>query len=165
MRTTDSGFNEEVYLLAAQEHIFSLNRLMDDPKQYVLAYYVSGLAVECLFRAYMTVVGAEHDAKHDLRKLAENARFVESMPEDQQDDVRAALGEVITRWRNNHRYRSESALRQFLKEEGLFKLPGGRSLRGDIVKHNVVTITESATLIVTVGAARWKVLKKKWQRS
>jgi HEPN domain-containing protein len=68
MRTTESGFNEEVYLTPASEHITAAFELLE-AERYALAYYVAGLAVECVFRAYATMVGAEHDDKHDLRRL------------------------------------------------------------------------------------------------
>jgi len=104
----------EGYLAAAQEHHAALIDLPKTPAYYPLAYYLAGLAVECLFRAYTELVGGRHEAHHDLQRHADNARFLEFMPETMQDEVQADIGSIRTRWLNNHRYRALPSLRGFL---------------------------------------------------
>lgn len=164
MRTTESGFNEEVYLIAAQEHITAASALHQSGHS-VLTYYVAGLAVECLFRAYATLVGAAHDDKHDLRRLAQSDRFFDFMPDDQQASLAAALGDVVTRWQNNHRYRSESALRRYLNAQNLFRLQDGRTIQGDVVKYNSGIILDGANTLITAGVIRWKHSKQRWNKA
>lgn len=120
--------------------------------------------MECLFRAYVALVEAAHDEKHDLRRLAESGRFFEFMPEEEKANLSAALGDVYTRWQNNHRYRSEAALRHYLNAQNLFRLGEGRTIQGDVVKYNSSIILDGATTLVTAGVVRWKSSKKRWNK-
>jgi hypothetical protein len=164
MRTTESGFNEEIYLITAQVHITAANTLYQSGHS-ALTYYVAGLAVECLFRAYAALVEAAHDEKHDLRRLAQSGRFFEFIPLEQQASLAAALGDVYTRWQNNHRYRSEAALRRYLNAQNLYRLPEGRTIQGDVVKYNSSIILDGATTLVTAGVVRWKSSKQRWKKA
>lgn len=158
----------EEYMAAAREHFAALKDLPDEPGHYPLAYYLAGLAVECLFRAYTELVGGQHDPTHDLRRNAESGRFLELMPEGERDAVRADIGEVRTRWLNNHRYRSLASLKRFLNHSGLYRLEGARSVKGDqdrVVRHNWEILQEAALRLLTKGIQRWQPSKIKWTRS
>lgn len=112
MRATESGFNQWVYLTAAQERITTANRLFHaEPPDYVLACYAAGVAVECLFHAYRERAGADNTARHDLGLHAQLGLFYDGMSSWQRQSVSALVSEVVSRWQNNHRYRSEEALR------------------------------------------------------
>lgn len=118
--------------------------------------------MECLFRAYAALVGATHDDKHDLRRIAQSGRYFDFMPQDQHADLAAALGDVATRWQNNHRYRSEAALRRYLNAQNLFRLTEGRTIQGDVVKYNSSLILDGANRLITAGVVRWKSSKQRW---
>ena len=147
MRSTESGFNELVYLAAAEERLSEAGALFRQ-EHYVMAAYVSGVAVEALLLAYQMREGAAHDAKHSLARLAENGKFWEGMTRKQREAIAAALGEVMTRWRNNHRYRSERAFLDYLVRERLF-------VSEDIVRSNTGVLIESAYRVIETGVARW----------
>lgn len=151
-------------MAAAKEHFAALTQLADPPAHYPLAYYLAGLAVECLLRAYVELAGGEHDAKHDLRRLAEGGQYFQQIPEEHREEARAALGDMVTRWRNNHRYKSLMALRRFLNEEGLYAISGRQTVKGDVIKHNWQVLAEASTLILTLGIGRWESSKKKWRQ-
>jgi hypothetical protein len=55
------------------------------------------------------------------------------------------------RWSNKHRYRSEAALRAFLKRGGF-----DRRIRGDYLKENARIVVNAAARIVNLGLLRWK---------
>lgn len=152
-------------MAAAREHFAALQSLPDRPSRFPLAYYLAGLAVECLFRAYSELTGGRHDAKHDLRLHAENGRFLDFMPRDQREDVQADIGDVWTRWLNNHRYRSVASLRRYLNENELYRLAGGRTIKGDVVEYNWGILQEASLRLLTIGIQRWEPSKAKWNRS
>ena len=154
MQSTESGFNELVYLAASQEHLMLSEHLLNQG-HHVIASYLAGVAVEALFLAYQTRAKAPHDARHSLWRLAENGKFWEGMTRPQKEAITAALTEVMTRWRNNHRYRSEQALHEFFVKEKLFVVSGNQTTREDVVKFNADLLVESATRILEVGVARW----------
>lgn len=156
MRSTESGFNELVYLIAAQERATEANLLLQvQPPQYVLASYVSGVAVECLLHAYRIRAGVDDRAKHDLRIHAELGEFYAKMTRTQREAIAYLLGEVVTRWQNNHRYRSREALRQFILKHRLHITQGQSTTTKDVVQYNAEQLVNAATEIVNVGVLRW----------
>ena len=165
-KVTDTQRSEiaEEYLLAAREHFAELQQLtLDGVRHYPLAYYLSGVAVECLFRAYMALVDAKFDDKHDLRQLAASGQFFNFMPPSQQDQLEAALSDIYRRWSNAHRYRSSSSLRKYLNQHGLFK-NGHQHLSGDILKPNWEILYDGVDALMTAGLERWELSKTKWNR-
>jgi len=146
------NFTADVYRTAAEEHVNAARQLYT-MERYVLAHYVAGLAVECLFRAYKSRrnPAAPFDEHHGLHELAEAGRFYDLVPE-KLAEIRAALGDVVTRWLNNHRYRSEGALRAFLKEK---KLDRGLPRGTDVLKENSRRIVNAALQLVRLGVSQW----------
>jgi len=142
--------NADVYLTAAQEHV-TVARELYKSGRYVLAHYVAGLAVECLFRAYRCRVDKTFDERHDLQNLAKAGRFFSVIPPEQNQIISAALGVVVSQWQNGHRYRSEKSLRSFLNK---LKLYGG--IKGDIVKENTRRVGDAALELINLGVMRWK---------
>jgi hypothetical protein len=168
MRLTDAERRNaaEEYIRAAREHFAELQILAaDGVRHYPLAFYVGGVSVECLFRAYSTLVNAPFDDKHDLRKIATNARFFDfvSGEEAQQEELEAALAEIYVRWSNSFRYCSAAGLRGKLEQKGLEKYEG-RRLSGDILKPNWNVLYDSVDKIMTTGLGRWEHSKQKWNR-
>jgi hypothetical protein len=155
----------EEYIAAAREHYAALAHMTEEPNHYPMAFYLAGLAVECLFRGYVELVGGAHDANHDLRVHAESGRFLNLMPEQEREDLRADIGDVRTRWLNNHRYRSLSSLRRFLNDNKLYLLGNGRSLQGgsqQVVRYNWDILNEAAQRLLLIGIRRWEISKQKW---
>lgn len=156
MRSTESGFNELVYLAAAQERITEANLpLQAQPPQYVLASYVSGVAVECLLHAYRIRAGVDDTAKHDLRLHAELGNFYDGMTRPQREAVAALIGETVSRWQNNHRYRSREALARFVIKHKLHITQGQSTTAKDVVQYNAEQLVNAVTEIVSVGVLRW----------
>ena len=154
MRSTESGFNEEVYLAAAQEQLSAAEDLYSQ-KRYAVAAYMAGVAVEALFLAYLTRNNAVNDAQHSLFRLAVTSGFFENLPRAERERLNIELDSVALRWRNNHRYRSEKAYREFLIREKLYVIEGNRTIRDDVVLHNTETLLESARRLIHSGVTRW----------
>lgn len=142
-------FGPQQYLAAAREHAGQLSRLYD-LGYYVLAVFWSGVAVECIFRAYRARIDPSFDSRHDLRELSRAARFNDIVPSGQVPAIGSALGEIAARWSNNHRYRSEQTVRALYRKMGLHQ-----GIRGDFLKENARIAVAAATRIVILGVARW----------
>lgn len=154
MRSTESGFNELVYLAASQENLTVARELLDSGR-YTAASFFAGLAVEALLLAYQTQAGTEHDAGHSLFRLAENGQFWAGMSRKQKEVLSAELSEVALHWRNNHRYRSEQAYRDWLIRNRLFVVGGNATTSQDVVIFNAELLLEAAQRIIEAGVARW----------
>ena len=143
-------FTAKLYRKAAVERADSLRRLYDH-REYVLAIYVAGVAVESMFRAYRAKINPEFSSRHDLFELARESHFADHVPNPLAAQYAADLGVVAWRWSNSHRYRSEAALRKYLKRAGL-----DRGIKGDALKENARRAVESAIDLVKLGERLWK---------
>ncbi len=139
----------EIYREAAVEHL-ALARELHDTGRYVMSHYLAGLAVECILRAYQYRLSPVFSGRHDLQILYSSAGFASIVPQENQEAVGAALSEVSRRWSNSHRYRSEAALRLFLRRANL----GGT---GKFVRESSRKIVNAATLVVEIGAVKWNI--------
>lgn len=144
------AFGASDYKMAAEEHITAAGELYRQ-ERFVLAHYVAGLAVECMFRAYRRRIDSVFDSRHDLYELAKASRFFDVVPENRARAIRAALGVVYGQWQNDHRYRSEDALRRFLVEKKLYL-----RIKGDLVKENTRRVVNAALDLVTLGGSQWE---------
>jgi hypothetical protein len=144
-----SEFTAEVYRGAARERTDSLQALYDG-EMYVLACYVSGVAVECMFRAYRMRARTDINARHDLHELARESNFEDRVPSSLFAKFESDLTIVATRWNNNHRYRSDETLRKYFKRAHL-----DRGIKGDFVKENVRKMLNAANDIIVLGDRLW----------
>jgi len=142
-------FNAEQYKAAAEEHSQTLLRLYE-LGYYVLATYVSGVAVESILRAYRLRLNPEFDSRHDLRELAKMSKIEESLSPQEVVQFNAAVSIITRRWSNTHRYRSLHGLRTFFRATGLH-----HGIRGDFVKENARRAVQAAITAVTIGVRRW----------
>lgn len=156
MLSTESGFSEQVYLVAAQERMTQANLLLgSDIPDYVTASYLAGVAVECLFHAYRMRSGVADTAKHNLAIHANISGFYDRMSSRERQRISEYLSEVVARWQNNHRYRSADALRGFVVKWRLFTVKGQSTTRQDALQYNAEVLVEAAGQIVTAGVRRW----------
>jgi hypothetical protein len=138
------------YLAAAQDHAVALSSVYTHG-DYALTIYVAGVAVECLFRAFREKKGLPFRSDHPLSDMAAEAGFPDIIPERQRERFGAAMGDLIVRWRNSHRFRSNQAMRRFLKGLRL-----DRRLKGDFLKENARLVSSSAIDLVSLGVQRWR---------
>ena len=142
-------FNAEQYKAAAEGHAETLQRLYE-LGYYVLASYVSGVAVESILRAYRCRVNPEFDSRHNLNDLLRICGIKESLKPDELIRLENAVGEVAVRWSNTHRYRSNHGLRAFLRAANLH-----RGIKGDFVKENARRAVYAALNAVQIGVQQW----------
>lgn len=141
---------EESYRIAAINHVSAAQDLVEEA-QYPLAAYLSGLAVECMLRAYSHRINSAFDARHDLRLWYQRCKFDAIIPEDRAEDISSALALVVAQWNNSQRYYSAELLRAEWKRAEL-----DRGIRGNFVKERTRRIVDAAWEIVTLGEEQWK---------
>lgn len=105
--------------------------------------------------AYMTRRGVVNDAQHGLFRLAVISGFFEDLTRSERERLNVELDSVAIRWRNNHRYRSEKAYREYLVREKLYVIEGSRTIREGIVLHSTEALLESARRLIHSGVTRW----------
>ena len=149
------GSLAENYYRAARERIEDAN-LLHAEGHFPFAMYASGLAVECLLRAFRLLRDPHFDARHDLWLLWKGTALAEVKRESSYEHVYNLLGEISVRWRNSYRFVSENELRSSLKKSGQ-----DRGIKGDYVKHNSKKLYEAAIEFLRLGGQKWEQLNKK----
>jgi HEPN domain-containing protein len=142
-------FNAQDYFEAAKERVGEARQCYEQ-RQYVVAHYLAGLAVECLLRAYRVRRDPRFDARHDLNLLRKQASFCDFVAPRRVVEVSSSLSTILARWANDDRYRSETALRRKMKGAGL-----DRGVKGDFLKENSRVIVDAALAVVTEGVRQW----------
>lgn len=145
------GLSASDYHQAALDDSASLGPLYERCN-YALTVYVSGLAVECLFRVFREKKGLPFRSDHSLAELAEEAGSPNCLVGEDHRRFLIALGDLVLRWRNSHRFRSHEALRRFLKGLEL-----DRRIKGDFVKENSRVASSAALEIVRIGVQKWEI--------
>ena len=161
-------FGADDYYRAGIERMQQARQLFDDGESYALSMYCSGLAVECVLRAFRWLHIRTFDGRHDLRELFKVSRFIQIATETFQDcgyaeehnvseslRIHAAMTEVDALWMNNLRFVSESKHKRYLFELG--RLHG---IKGDGNKRVALSLLIAAHVIVDQGALVWSLRKK-----
>ena len=161
-------FGADDYFQASIERMQQARSLFEDGESYALSMYCSGLAVECLLRAFRWLHDRSFDGRHDLRELLKASRFIQVSTETLRDSgyaeedrasaslrLHAAMTELDALWMNSLRFVSESKLKRYLFESG--RLHG---IKGDGKKWVASSMLDAAYVIVEQGALVWRLKKK-----
>ncbi len=143
------------YYRAAFERIKDAN-LLHDEERFPLAMYASGLAVECLLRAFRVLRDPTFDARHDLVLLWKQTALGDVRRETTYKQIHDLLAEINKRWQNSYRFASNDEVRSSLK-----KSRQDRGVKGDLVKYNSKKLYEAAKNFLKIGEQQWKLLNKK----
>jgi len=139
----------ETYRNAAKEHLLRAQKCFDQ-KEYFLAHYLFGLAVECHLRAYLRRTTDQFKSWHDLAELAKESGFYSIIPRDRENDFSTKLSTLNLRWRSNHRYYSE---RQFL--DYMTSIKAEFNIKGEREKNLARTMLNAAYEVINQGEAKW----------
>ena len=89
--------NAKTYYRAALERVEDA-RLLHTEGHYAFAMYASGLAVECLLRAFRLLKDSSFDERHDLWRLWRNSALAEIHRDSSYARIHTLLSEVAVRW-------------------------------------------------------------------
>lgn len=115
---------------------------------YLAAHLAAGLAVECMFRAYLVRVAPDFDARHDLSALSD--AYLRRMPAKRIGHLRASINDMAILWRNNHRYCSGAKLRSH------FNRVARHQKAKDMLKENGIAVIDIANEILKYGEIQWR---------
>jgi HEPN domain-containing protein len=141
----------KTYREAAKAHLERAQVELDG-KQYYLAHYLSGLAVECHLRAWLRRKTNQFDARHNIERLARESGYYNHLPKTQEDALSAVLGEISVRWRSDHRFFSVlrllghfNAIRAEMNSNGL----------SDRWERLARRLFDDANIIIEQGDKKW----------
>jgi len=142
-------FEAENYFEAAQERLTDAQLLYEE-KRYAVSLYISGLAIECLLRAFRFLKNRQFDARHDLIELLGVSELEMIVPIKYRREIAEATGIIFIRWKNGVRFASANRLRRHFK-----KLKLDRGIRGDFLKENCRVVFQAAKTIILIGMQQW----------
>ena len=146
----ETKFTAQSYRDAAQEHLGHARLLHYDARQYSLAHYIAGVAIECILRAHGLRADDEFTGRHDLIQLASRAKFSDLVRTEKSADYTSLVDEASLRWRSNHRYFTEMQLLSYLNNTGI-----DQRIRGNKLKYNSQRMYDLAERIVGIGILKW----------
>jgi HEPN domain-containing protein len=160
-------FIADHYYRAALERIEDA-RLLYSNERFALSMYVSGLAVECLLRAFYWRRNPSFDARHDLLRLFKESGIMEAEQHrlERRDldlavvrqamvDLFGARDTLIRLWSNNYRFAAEAQLRARLRALG-----EPQTKRGNPVKPSALALYNAAKRMINKGTVLWTSVKK-----
>lgn len=161
-------FNGDEYHQAAIERMRQAREIRSSRESQALAMYSSGLAVECILRAFRSQKDPSFEGRYDpderfrasglLQAREERARK-KSASEEEIERVAAealeAMVVVATIRHNNLRFASEVSLWAHLSRIGRL-----RGIRGDALNKNSADLLAAAQIIVNNGVISWTSRRK-----
>lgn len=141
----------QTYRVAAQERALEAY-LMYSEGHYAVAHYLAGLALESLLFACRLQAGGQLDTRHRLTKLWDEANASILLVGREAQQAGEHVSAIVARWLNNHRYRSDSELRQWLIETGL---AAEQKSKDDPLKHSARIITNAILAFMPLGEKMW----------
>ena len=165
-------FRAEQYYRVSLERMKQARNLYQDGDSFALAMYSSGLAVECLLRAFRWTEDTSFEGRHDLSALFKASRFLkfnDDLNKHQGESeeaivvsrqvINTAMQEVVELWRNNLRFASEASTKAFLKQIARFQ-----GIKGDPLKKNAGDLLKASQTILDRGVVLWTFEKKSKRR-
>src|SRR5438045_9770544 len=89
----------EAYRDAAADRCDDAVALLESGR-FAGAIWVSGVALECLFRAYRRRSSNQLDTGHDLKALYKTSKFAEHVAPQHVNRIAASIGHVARIWRH-----------------------------------------------------------------
>jgi hypothetical protein len=152
----DLSHRPNVLYLASIERLMAARRMIDDkPRDYVLASYLAGLAVESILQALALHGGAAHDARHSL------SNWLSKCPSSLHDALKGSAdwNLLVARWDNGIRYLSFDGLLGYFRHKGyVHGKKGGIESKVRVVTNDLV---DAAEFIHNKGLAVWLSSTKK----
>lgn len=161
-------FRDRDYYRASLQRIRQAQALSMEKDAYALPMYCSGLAVECLLRAFRWKADKSFEGRHDLNDLLKasgilrvNDEYMRRKGKDEEEilrasrEFRAAVNEIVILWHNNLRFASEMRLKAHLTE--LNRVQG---IKGDPLRKNALDLIDAAQLIINKGIVLWDSQRK-----
>ncbi len=140
------------YYSAALTRQADLAHLRTNPESVILTGYCAGLAIECMFRAYIVKSTNEFDAKHNLEKLFEQSGMAVSMNPKEKEKLTLAVKKAGRIWSNDLRYSSEIRMKRKLAHE----IVNTRFKNiGSYLKHYFEELFTATDTIIEIGKQRW----------
>ena len=154
MTPRDNPFTSHDYFHASISRQADVDVLKSDDNSIIFAIYCAGVAIECMFRAYIKLHTNEFDSKHDLKKLYSKSRLSERLNESEKQKIVELLFVADKIWHNDLRYFSEKRYKR-VKGHELAKL---QRQPKDIIKYiqNADSEIFSASKYITkIGEDKW----------
>lgn len=156
-------FRDNEYFVASLERMRQAQAMAMQDGAYALSMYCSGLAVECLLRAFRWKDDKSFEGRHDLNELLRasgilrvNETHLRRLGKAEDEilrsslEFRAAVNEIVFVWHNNLRFASEARLKSHL-----IRLNKVHGIKGDPLRKNASDLFGAAQRVVNKGIVLW----------
>ena len=149
------------------EHYFEASRYRMDTARHLYendrfsaAIYFAGVAVECIFRAYIYRKDQTFNERHDLGSMYSETGISDLVNSKECRSIGSCLGILWTRWKNNYRYASDDRLCSEFYRLNYHRYNNCAYIKGNYLKENSRMVLEAACEIHALGERKWQSKKK-----
>jgi len=139
---------------AAHSRIKDMEQLRKNEDSIVFALYCSGVAVECMLKAFSS---EPFDGRHDLLKIFNQSDIGSKLSERKKEELSLHVKKISKFWRNDFRYYSEIRMKRLIANEMVHSK--GKNINKYLNKYKNF-IFQSSIIIVQIGDIAWKQSKK-----
>jgi len=154
IKISSNKFNGRDYIEASKERILDAKKLLEKSENIIGAIYFSGVAVECIFRAYITLQSKEFDDKHDLSRLYETSMIGQKLDEREKKFFTVKFKCINSFWRNNLRYCSGVQLKRAMAHELVKEKKKFKNIY-NYLNYKYKLLIEASESIVNMGVEEW----------
>jgi hypothetical protein len=140
----------EAYYAAALERLGAAD-LLRKQGRYVFSMYASGLAAECMLRAYWPAE-TPFDARHDMKEILKACEI--PLGDKARRKLWGDVQEIHGIWHNNYRFADDATVRAHLLALG--DVGRRRHRRADLLKVRCEDLWNAANSVIQVGISKWQ---------
>ena len=161
--TGDNYYQAALQRMTDAQRMFGSRTISDSQ-----VMYCTGLAAECMLRAFVWLRDREFDGRHDLGKLLAKSRMrqlfegrIEAKPSHTSQilkriaDLSAAVNQIVVLWSNNFRFAADPILRRHFNRRGMYRV-----VRGDLLRELSRRLLAAALEVVNQGVFLWTFARK-----
>ncbi len=145
-------FTHTDYFSASLTRQSDLTHLRQNKNSAIFSVYIAGVAIECMFRAYITKYTKEFDAKHDLEKLYTKSLLGSELDTKEREVFTIAVKRANQIWSNDMRYASEKRMKRLIAHKNI------KADLNDVNKYierHFSDIFEATEIIISKGREKW----------
>lgn len=154
MPTHSFPYTGNDYLTAARARLTEADVLKENPRTMIMAMYCAGVAIECIFRAYIVLQDKTWDSRHNLEKLYQRSHLSSKLDEEERSVLLQFVKLASRIWTNDLRYVSEVRFKRIKAHEFVKNRYNPKDI-GKYIGKTCDDLFRASSYIVDIGEKKW----------
>lgn len=147
------AFTKNDYYDASLKRLEDVRYLQKREDSIIFALYCAGVAVECMFRAYILQESSEFNSKHDLINLFTESKLLSKCTLEEKKLLTSTVKRIYSIWFNNLRYTTDKRMKRII----INRHTGKRNFKNinKWIKSEFEHIFSDTEYIIKLGVTKW----------